>query len=275
MKKSSILSVIMIMVIVIGCVFMMSGCQGGLPDYYNTTYVMTGKAYALDWDAKNQYDNGPKQMSANGEYFSYRELLTAYYDDIAWGANKPATVDEAIEKIDEAFEKYFENQAGTSFSISSKDDLTLTVKFASDMEREDFVIKMAETKEQFDALYPNIESTLTSPTGGSCEMPNFREELIGRNCYGAFEYTYQGQTYNWIIDFSVSSAYGLDHETLGDLLAIHCTLPFEIPNYEADGNPSHYFETISQWAYLYDGQGNSIISFSAVPEIYVEVEEVK
>lgn len=45
--------------------FGLIGCgRSSFPDYYNTTYTLTGRALKPDQDMKNMQDNGYKQLSS-------------------------------------------------------------------------------------------------------------------------------------------------------------------------------------------------------------------
>ncbi len=251
MKKIKKFSLVLSLLLCFTLLFSLTAC-GGSNDYYNKTFTLTGNTIAIDYDDPVWGNNGPKQLTSESGYFSYRELLTAYFDDIKFGENPPTTVDEAIAKIEEYSADVYKNAKDMTFSISSKEDLTLTITYPESYRLQPLVIKMAETQEKFDELYP----TVRTPEGMG-QTPSFIE---GKLCSGLVEYEQNGNTYDRIIMFDLST---WKDAVKGDVPCIGGLVPL------FDIYQNRTFQDLWVTEYLYNAEGNSLLDIQFRPEVTV------
>lgn len=137
MKKRTIVA-ICVLLCVLMTVFSFAACQKPLPTYYGKTYTVTGAGLAVDWDAKIWIDPMISyEADETIDYYSTRELLGKYWDDIDWEANGiteiPKDVDGLISYLEtEVIPEFHNYMKGLQIKVGTKDNLTITITYPED-----------------------------------------------------------------------------------------------------------------------------------------------
>lgn len=88
MKKMPFIVFVLICALLFATVF--AACQSDDTTYYGKTYTITGAGLAVDWNEKIWAD--PMEDGMIQEYFSTRELLEKYWDNLDWEKSARTTL---------------------------------------------------------------------------------------------------------------------------------------------------------------------------------------
>lgn len=134
MKKRTIIAVCVLLCAVMTAVSF-AACQSDDTTYYGKTYTITGAGLAVDWNEKIWAD--PMEDGMIQEYFSTRELLEKYWDNLDWEKigkdDAPQNVDELISVLEKNIvPEFYKEMKGVKIEVGTKDNLTIKVSYPED-----------------------------------------------------------------------------------------------------------------------------------------------